>query len=236
MKLLQGEHVRFFHDQGFLFLDTHIDSAELGMLRKVCDELLNEPPDDDKGGRAHDIGRGHDRRFLRHRHADFEPLLAFVLGDEMKQTATRLLGESPYLFNEQYVVKGPDTGASFAWHQDSAYVGFTHRPYISFWIALDDTNVDNGTVFVRPVKLDDAKLVPHNWDASGKELVGYDGPEEGIAATVPAGSMVAFSSLTLHRSSANTTSRPRRAYLAQYSPGPIVDPQSGQPKIFAVPL
>ncbi len=38
---------------------------------------------------------------------------------------------------------------------------------------------------------------------------------------VEAGSIVVFSSTSLHRSSANTTKQTRRAYLAQYSDVPI---------------
>ena len=59
-------------------------------------------------------------------------------------------------------------------------------------------------------------------------MIGYAGEDPGIAATVAAGSMVIFSSLTLHRSSSNTTDMIRRAYLAQYSPEPIIDPATNQ--------
>jgi len=54
--------------------------------------------------------------------------------------------------------------------------------------------------------------------------------------TCKAGSIVAFSSLTLHSSGANVTETPRRAYVCQYSVGPIIDPETGRPKRFARPL
>ena len=55
-----------------------------------------------------------------------------------------------FLFNEQWVVKGPDRGIRFSWHQDSGYVKFrdpatTHRPYLNCWCALDDVDESNGT-------------------------------------------------------------------------------------------
>ena len=40
---------------------------------------------------------------------------------------------------------------------------------------------------------------------------------------MPAGSVVAFSSRTFHRSGPNTTDRVRRVYLAQYSAEPIMN-------------
>ena len=231
-----GAHVAL-RKNGYVILECLLDDIELATLQSICDELLAEPPDDDKSGQAHNIGRGEDRRFLRHRHKDIAALKDFVLGRDMKALASGFIGDHPYLFNEQFVVKGPRTGASFAWHQDSAYVGFDHEPYLSVWIALDDTTLENGALYVLPQDLDDgAAIVPHDWDEQGKEKIGYTGSNPGIAAVVPAGSLVIFSSLTLHCSSPNTTEKRRRAYLAQYSPQPIINPDTGAPRIFATPL
>ena len=51
--------------------------------------------------------------------------------------------------------------------------------------------------------------------------------------TCNAGSMIAFSSFTLHCSGPNKTKNIRRAYLVQYSAKPIRDPKSGVLKRFA---
>ncbi len=224
-------------DVGYVILPELLDSDEVLHLRTTCDHLLIEPPDDDKGGKAHDIGRGEDRRFLRHRHADLPHLAEFVLGESMKNFVTPFLGGPPFPFNEQFIVKGPKTGASFAWHQDSGYVMFEHTPYVTVWLALDDTTVDNGAVYVLPRNLnEDTSVVTHHWDQDGKVLIGYEGTDPGVPAFVPAGSAVVFSSVTLHRSSPNITDQPRRAFIAQYSSVPIIDPETGQPKIFATAL
>ena len=54
--------------------------------------------------------------------------------------------------------------------------------------------------------------------------------------TCPAGDIVAFSSLTPHRSGSNVTDVPRRAYVCQYSAEPIRDPKTGDLKRFAKPV
>ena len=237
MKSIPSNAASDYLRQGFVILPQILDEEELAVLERSCDTLLAEPPDDDMGGKAHDIGKGHDRRFLRHRHEDLPELGAFLLGEDMKELSSTFVGETPHLFNEQFVVKGPKTGASFAWHQDSAYVGFDHEPYVTIWIAVDDTTVDNGAVYVLPRNLnDDMSIVPHEWDLDGKEMVGYDGPDPGIPAEVPRGSIVAFSSVTLHRSSTNITEKPRRGFVAQYSAAPLLDPKTQKPKTFAKPL
>jgi ectoine hydroxylase-related dioxygenase (phytanoyl-CoA dioxygenase family) len=225
-----------FRRNGYCIVEDVLSARERAALAAACDVLLQEKPEDG-GGKFHDIGRGEARRFLRQRHADFPDVATFVLGETMRGLATALLGTAPYLFNEQFVVKAARTGASFAWHQDGAYVGFAHKPYITAWIALDDATEANGCVHVLPHDLDAAgTIVPHRWDEAGKERVGYDGPDRGVPAAMRAGSLVVFSSTTLHRSGANTTARPRRAYLCQYSPEPIIDPATGAPKHFATPL
>ncbi|MGF1475061.1 MAG: phytanoyl-CoA dioxygenase family protein [Geminicoccaceae bacterium] len=237
MQPLTSEVKQAFLENGYVILADHLEPDELAQLRGICDDLLAEPPDDDEGGKGHDIGRGHDRRFLRHRHKDKPELASFVLGPGMRDLVSPVVGARPHLFNEQFVVKGPRTGASFAWHQDSGYVGFGHKPYLTVWIALDDTTVENGAVYILPRDLRrDMSVSEHRRDEAGKELVGYDGDEPGVPAIVSAGSIVLFSSVTLHRSSANTTARPRRAFVAQYSGVPIIDPITQRPKTFATPL
>ena len=226
-----------FEGRGYGVFAGLLDESELAMLREVCEALLREPPDDDNGGRSHDIGRGHDRRFLRHRHLDFAGLRAFLLGAQMKAFLRPFIGERAFLFNEQFVVKAARTGAAFGWHQDGGYIPFAHRPYVSVWIALDDTHMDNGALWLLPRARDDGDApAQHRWSDEGKEYVGYDGPEPGWPAQVKAGSAVVFTSLTMHRSSPNTTDRPRRGYLAQYSAEPIRDPATGENRQFATPL
>ncbi len=224
---------RSFRANGYVLPEEHVSTQELSMLRDVCSDLL-EGPVDDSGGNRHRIGLGERRRFLAHMHESFPDLEQFIVSGTPAALAVKLIGEKCHLFNEQFVVKGAGSGASFAWHQDSAYVGFDHTPYLSVWIALDDTNVENGCVYLFPRNLDlEDSIEPHEWNEETRELSGYEGPEEGIAINSLAGAMVAFSSLTFHRSGPNTTANARRAYLVQYSSEPIRDPQSGAFKRFA---
>ncbi len=225
-----------FRRQGYVTLPGALDADELATLRRVCDTLLDEPVDDGGSGR-HKIGLGEDRRFMAHRHEEFPELESLILGERMAALTSELLGQDALLFNEQFVVKGADSGASFAWHQDGAYVGYDHAPYLTVWMALDDTTEENGCVYVLPRNLDARPdLDPHTWLDDTRELNGYEGSESGIPAVCPAGSIVAFSSVTLHRSGANTTDRRRRAYICQYSVEPIRDPKTGGLKRFAKPL
>ena len=225
-----------FRRQGFAVFENAIDCTDLEMLRSVCDTLLAEPPRDGGAG-IHNIGLGQARRFLRHRHMDFPELADFVLGQKADRIIRQCLGCGALLFNEQFVVKGAGRGASFAWHQDSAYVGFEHVPYLSLWIALDDATEENGCVYLIPRDLDaEPGIDLHERVEGTDELNGYFGDDPGRPMTCKAGTVVAFSSRTLHRSGENVTDRPRRAYLTQYSPEAIRNPATGELKRFATPV
>ena len=226
-----------FRKHGYLTFEQALTDDELALLRSTCQTLLDEPLDDGGHSGRHKIGLGQARRFLAHRHADFPEVEALLLSRKLGGIIESCLGTPGMLFNEQFVVKGAGKGASFAWHQDGAYVGFDHAPYLTVWIALDDATEDNGCVYLLERDLD-AKpdLDPHEWQADSNELNGYDGAETGIPMVCQAGTVVAFSSLTLHCSGANTTDRPRRAYVCQYSLEPIRDPKTGELKRFAKPV
>lgn len=225
-----------FRRDGYCVLPIAVGSADLETLRDACQTLLDEPVDDGGNGR-HRIGLGEARRFLAHRHEEFPDVEKFLLGDTIASITSACLGQKGYLFNEQFVVKGAGAGAGFAWHQDGAYVGFDHEPYLTVWIALDDATTDNGCVYLLPRDLDlQPHLDPHEWWEETRELNGYGGSETGLAMTCQAGTVVAFSSLTLHRSGSNTTDQSRRAYVCQYSVEPIREPDTGIIKRFAKPV
>jgi ectoine hydroxylase-related dioxygenase (phytanoyl-CoA dioxygenase family) len=225
-----------FLRQGYAIFKDVLGPCELATLRSACQTLLDEPIQDG-GGAKHKIGLGTARRFLAHRHEDCPEVEAFLLGPKIAQITRTCLGTDVQLFNEQFVVKGAGKGASFAWHQDGAYVGYDHPAYITIWIALDDTTEANGCVYLLPRDLDEQPDIDaHEWQDNTNELNGYFGDETGTPMCAEAGTIVAFSSLTLHRSGPNTTPNLRRAYVCQYSVEPIRDPKTGQVKRFAKPV
>jgi ectoine hydroxylase-related dioxygenase (phytanoyl-CoA dioxygenase family) len=159
-----------------------------------------------------------------------------LFSDYMADICRATLGPDAYLFNEQYVIKAAEKGMQFAWHQDSGYVGFPHREYLSCWCALDDMTVENGTVFMLPYERAGVRsTVKHTTQEGTNDQVGYHGNDPGDPVICPAGSIAVFSSNCFHRSGTNTTSKMRRVYLAQYSAEPIIRPD-GQQLHFADPI
>ncbi|HJO06610.1 MAG TPA: phytanoyl-CoA dioxygenase family protein [Chloroflexota bacterium] len=143
------------------------------------------------------------------------------------EMAIGLMGPDLRLYWNQAVTKAARSGASFAWHQDSGYHPIEPVEYLTVWIPLEDSTVDNGTIWVLSGSHRDG-LQEHILDEQTGDKVGYQGDEEGLPVAVPKGSAAVFSSLCLHRSGPNTSAKPRRAYVVQFAPTDAVDPNTGE--------
>ena len=63
-----------------------------------------------------------------------------VFSELMAEICRATIGDTAFLFYDQYVVKAAEKGIPFSWHQDSGYLGFSHRPYVTIWAAVDDVS------------------------------------------------------------------------------------------------
>ncbi len=230
---------RQYREQGYFLLPKVIGTAELEMLREENDRAIAivERALDAEG--TDTIGLNHrGRRYivpLQYRKSD--RLQAFLFSERMAAVCRATLGQKAYLFLEQFVVKGAEDGMSLGWHQDSGYLPFDPPRYVTTWIPLDDVDEENGTIYVLPYdRIGTRDRVVHELQAGSNDKVGYFGEDPGIPVVAPAGSMAVFSSTAFHRSGANLSKQPRRAYIIQYSEKPIMRPDGAGPRHFADPF
>ncbi|MDO9489580.1 MAG: phytanoyl-CoA dioxygenase family protein [Sphingomonadaceae bacterium] len=227
----QREH---FAREGYAVFERVLVGAPLELLRAECDAFVDRENDRMDALGVDTIGISHrGKRYFANECQRERPSLRSVLFSRVMADICRAtIGPDAYFFFDQYVVKGPEGGLPFSWHQDSGYVVGNggppdHAPYLTCWCPLDDATVENGTVRVLPFsqapQSRDAILV-HERQPGTNDLVGWPGEEAGVTVEAPAGSVVAFSSRMLHATGANRTDRPRRVYLAQYTPEAMLDP------------
>ena len=222
---LTEAHITQFREEGYTILENVIPEEHLAGLRDECQRFIDlmDAHMDAQGVEAIGIIHKNKRYFLPNTTYRSLPISRFVFSDLMASITRALVGDMVYLFNDQYVVKCAEVGMHFGWHQDSGYIGHDHPPYLSCWCALDDVTEENGTVYILPKsRTPQQGLVAHAQEAGSNDLIGYTGDDPGIPVIVPAGSIALFSSLTFHRSGANTTDQMRRIFLAQYSPQPVL--------------
>lgn len=228
--LVSAQAMQQFKDEGYFVLPSVVPAAQLVMMREECMRLIAQfDAEMDAAGATHQgINIKGNRYFIANRHKGTR-LGEFIYSDVMAEICRATLGDSAYLFWEQFVVKGPEKGSKFSWHQDSAYVGAPHRPYITCWVTLDDVTEANGTVYLLPYSRAGTRdLLPHQPNAESHDIEGYFGADPGDPVIVLAGSIAVFSSHVLHRSGFNTTPNWRRVYLPQYSAEPVRRPDGSQ--------
>ena len=232
------EHARRFREDGFFVLEDAVPPRDLETLRGECQRFIDERDRemDRLGVDTLDLDRRGNRYFVQ-AYGKSPAIDRFLGSDLMVQIARAALGDTVYLFNEQYVVKAAEQGMKFSWHQDSGFIDYPHRPYLTCWIALDDMTEANGTVYLLPYpRAGTRDVVEHARDEQTNDRIGYFGDDPGDPVIVPAGSIACFSSTLLHRSGFNTTDRMRRVYVAQYSAEPILSEDGSRPRILAEPL
>jgi ectoine hydroxylase-related dioxygenase (phytanoyl-CoA dioxygenase family) len=230
-----------FENEGFCIIKNIIPESTLATLDQSCDACIKKTHQEMDQANTNILGLSHrgSRYFIsnQHKKLKLKKLEDFLFSELMASITHKLVGETVYLFNEQFVVKSPDRGMKFSWHQDSGYIGHDHQPYLTCWIPMVDMNEKNGTVYVLPTS--DSKIkkvIQHSKDKKSNDLVGYTGNKKGIPAIVNRGDIVCFSSLTFHRSSENNSNQMRPAYIAQYSPEIIMQKNGQKPWAFADPL
>ena len=139
------------------------------------------------------------RRYFSNNVARERPeLRSFLLSALMADICRATLGDTAYLFNEQYVIKCADRDTAFAWHQDSGYIHERHEPYLTCWIALDDVDESNGAVYLLPFsQVGIRTYVRHVKNPDVNDMVGYFGSAPGVAVEARTGSIVCFSSVAV---------------------------------------
>ena len=216
-----------FRSEGYFVVEGALDAELLGIAQLACDRARSALERDlrERGENRHDnISILGSRYFLRKSRERYPELRRVLFNDTTAALCRATIGDTAWLQNEQFVVKLREPTSTFPWHQDSGYNVYRggaerHPLYVTLWVALDDVSRANGTISLLPWSVvGDGELLEHRWDEATESWVGYDGDEQGVEIEAPAGSIVCFSSLSLHRSAPNTTERPRRSYVMQYTP------------------
>lgn len=142
--------------------------------------------------------------------------------------AVELLGPNVCFTHQQFVSKGADAGegSDVPWHQDSGYGRLEPPSDLTVWIALTDTDEDNGCLHVLPGSHRNG-LEEHG--PVGR-LLGAEVEDQGVPVPMKQGDALLFGGLLMHRSLPNRTARARHAmYLRYCTPDVRMMSQGGRP-------
>ena len=215
---LTAEQRAAFDQDGFVVLTDVVDPPGLIELVGELDHLEAKVERALAGldGARYDIAEAGAITFTVHAVLRSAAARAFTKHPTLVGAAVDLLGPDVDLYWDQAVYKKPEKPRRFPWHQDTGYTFVDPQHYVTCWVALTDATIDNGCPWILPGAHRAGTLLHHWVDPIGWECL-EDAPGA-VAAEVPGGGAVVFSSLTPHLTGPNTTDEVRKAYIVQYGP------------------
>jgi len=229
VSLLTQEQAEQYHRDGYLVVHDVLTDAEIDAFVAYEQEPKPDPW----------------RQNLRH-HVDDEHWKALATHPRVTAIAERLLSGRPMTVQTMYLEKKPSGGSAaggqgVALHQDLHYLPCEPETLMACWMALSDTDAENGGLCVVPGSHHKGLYTTHKnqnaeehdaWeieylmrDQAGTEWTErmYSFEIDGLdrdaieKLTVPRGAAVFFTGLTIHGSYANRSAdRTRRAFAAHY--------------------
>jgi phytanoyl-CoA hydroxylase len=146
----------------------------------------------------------------------------------MAELAAALGLRQPLLLQSMYLFKQPHIGAEVGWHQDATYLYTEPVTVTGFWIALDDSDRDNGCLMALPGAHRGSlrERFGRVGDALASEpLGGEPWPSvPPVALEARRGTLVVLHGLLPHASAPNRSSRPRHAYALHLIDGRAIYP------------
>jgi len=244
---LPAEKIEFFKRNGFVSGIKMLDEEQIKRIKEELAEIADPKHP------------GHELFYEFHSNESTDPstILFHALGawritpglhdvlwnPRFVVAASQLLGNAAVRFwHDQIFWKPPKQGGVVAWHQDYSYWTRT-KPiaHLTCWCALDDSTKENGCLQYIPGS--------HQWGLLPKPVIA--GELQGIKdflnedqkkqfehpyyAEVKAGEAIFHHSLTLHGSGANTSAKPRRAFVINAFADEVIS-DSDEPLLTGVPI
>ena len=230
-RLLDPGQVQSFVDHGYLVVPGLMEEAELEELKRdlvevargryECDNIEPADPAMSDQEVLESILCIHQPHFVSPVIESYvrHPRICGVLS---QITAAHLpfWDGSVKCMQSMYFVKPPNFQGQ-AWHQDEIYIPTRDRSLIGAWIAVDDSTVENGCIYVIPGSQRPGYLYPQrpheNLDEFdfAPESYGFDESAE-VPVEVQAGTVVFFNGYLLHRSYKNRGGTYRRVLVNHY--------------------
>ena len=134
-----------------------------------------------------------------------------------------LLGPNFFLWGGQFFLKEPKDGSVVPWHQDAQYWPLSPSNAVTVWLALYDTNEENGAMKVVKGSHNDGMFKHHTNKASNLVLdqeVSNDQikEEDIISLNLKAGEISLHNDALLHGSEANNSNKRRCGVTMRFSP------------------
>jgi 2-oxoglutarate-dependent dioxygenase len=223
---LTDNEIRFYNEEGYLYLPGVIDAATVAALQNEVYEVMAA------SGRSREALKTASgvagKLYQSGQYLKGSALDGYINSPQLCSIAAQLMGGASSLYMPFTAVKSGGGGGTFHFHQDNQYTRFD-GPGINLWLALSPMSPENGCLMVVPrshlAGTIDGVQSP---DGDGHRTVAND-PTRFLPIRMNSGDVIAFSRLTLHGSGPNHTDEPRLAYAVQFYRDDVKAVWDGQP-------
>jgi len=221
---LTTQQLEQYQRDGYAVGERLLTEAELTGLRSEMDRVIAALP---AGARPENIRGVHEA-------SDF--LMQVCLSERLVAIAEQILGPDPLLLSTYAISKPPAEGLQVDWHQDAYYFAFSPMEIFTLWLAVDDSDRDNGCMRVVAGSHRGRVIHAHGYDDGwGRtttlplSLAGYDA-RPAVDVELQAGAFSVHDPYIVHGSAPNRSNRRRCGITILYvTPRLRIDPAYDSP-------
>jgi len=219
---LTADELQTFADQGYLVLGPILTQHGLQRMRDECMTAWKK-----EKGEFDPNGSWLENALLINIHQHSELVRQYYYSGPLVDIATQVISPNIKAATAQLTFKLRGNTQSFAWHQDNSYGELDPYNAISCLTALDDSDEDNGCLWLVPAshKQGQADYVYSIEDQANRRVVELD-VDDSLAVPMPlkAGYCLFFHCHMLHKSAGNNSKdRDRRILFMRYADADAVE-------------
>jgi ectoine hydroxylase-related dioxygenase (phytanoyl-CoA dioxygenase family) len=228
MSYISKNDLSQFRELGYFVTRPAFGASELDTVAAEFDRLWTEDiKAAEAGADQNRIEIARHRAFIGQAHTRSAVLAEFAKSDVYLEACAKLIGDNADLYYNQVVIKSPEQGPAFGWHQDSGYTTTIPLAYITCWTAIRAATLENGCIWLIPGTHTQGVL-PHSHSAQNSYDAQVTDESEAIPVEMAAGQVAIFSSLLLHKSGPNKSREARFGYVPQYHVTGVVMASTGE--------
>jgi len=222
---LTKTQVEQYRELGYVVVPDVFDAGLLAEIRRTVDAIVADAAKVTTHTDIYDLEESHTAekprvRRIKTPHKHFPFFAGLTRNPRITAVLAQLIGQDIRLHGAKLNMKSAGYGAAVEWHQDWAFYPHTNDDVLATGLYLDDCDMENGPLLVVPGT---HKGPVHDHHANGYFVGAMDPAIEGLDYTkaVPltgrAGSMTIHHARLVHGSALNTSAKPRRLLLHEYT-------------------
>ena len=221
MESLSSSELEQYSAEGYLVPGYRLPESRVAALRAALDRVISANP----GTRPEQLVSAHIKSPAKEGVCGDEVFLDLARDEGILDIVSQLIGPDIILWGCQIFCKPGGDGMEVPWHQDGHYWPIRPLATCTAWIAIDDSQVENGCLRVIPGSHSKGELFEHMKEDREDIVLNQrvaDGQLELATAKdveLEAGQLSLHDAFLVHGSNANSSPRRRAGIAIRYMPG-----------------